>query len=250
MQTAVKSQLDLAAVNAKLTADKADASAIIAWAAQQFGSGLAMTSSFGGQSAIMLHLASRVVPNIPVIVIDTGYLFPETYQFIEELTQKFSLNVKVFSPLMTAARQEALYGKLWEQGEEGMDKYHAINKVEPMQRALKELGVTAWLAGLRRDQSDYRANLRTVEVQDGVHKIHPILDWSTRDVHQYLKTHGLSYHPLYDKGYKSVGDWHSTRPITADQPERSGRFHGLKQECGIHIPSTPAENQSAESANV
>jgi phosphoadenosine phosphosulfate reductase len=136
----------------------------------------------------MLHLASRVVPNIPVIVIDTGYLFPETYQFIEELTKKFSLNVKIFSPQMTAARQEALYGKLWEQGEEGMDKYHAINKVEPMQRALKELGVTAWLAGLRRDQSDYRANLRTVEVQDGVHKIHPILDWSIAELRFFSGT--------------------------------------------------------------
>jgi phosphoadenosine phosphosulfate reductase len=239
---------DLDAANALLAGT--DAAGVVAWAAQAFGPGLAMTSSFGAQAAVSLHLVTRVVPGIPVIVIDTGYLFPETYKFMEDLRARLGLNLRVFNPAITAARQESLYGRLWEQGEEGLDRYHRINKIEPMQRAIRELGVTAWIAGLRAQQTSHRAALRTVEVQEGTYKVHPILRWTTRDVHEYLKQHGLPYHPLYDKGYKSIGDVHSTRPITAGMDERDGRFGGLKQECGLHLPATPAENQSREASGL
>lgn len=241
-------RLDLEQVNARLA--DADAAAIVRWAAERFGRGLILTSSFGAQSAVMLHLATRVVPDIPVVLIDTGYLFPETYQFIEQLTDRLKLNLKVYQPAMTPARQEALFGRLWDNGVEGLDKYHQINKIEPMQRALGELNVTAWLAGLQARQTDHRAALRTVEVQDGRYKVHPILRWSGRDVHEYLKAHDLPYHPLYEKGYASIGDTHSTRPIAAGEDERAGRFGGLKQECGLHLPTTAEESASRDASGL
>ena len=233
--------LQLDAINPQL--DGKSAEEIIRWAAHAFGDGLAMTSSFGAQSAVMLHLATRVVPGIPIILVDTGYLFAETYLFIKDMTDRLSLNLKVYSSRITPARYEALHGKTWEYAE-GLDHYHQVFKVEPLQRALEELNVTAWLAGLRADQTDHRATLRPVEMQDGVYKVHPILRWTTKDVHEYLKQHDLPYHPLYEKGYKSIGDTHSTRPITEGMNERDGRFGGLAQECGIHLPQTKEEDQS------
>jgi phosphoadenosine phosphosulfate reductase len=134
---------------------------------------------------------------------------------------------------------EALHGRLWEQGLEGQNRYDQMRKVEPMQRALRDLHARAWAAGLRREQTRHRATLRPVELQDGIYKVHPILAWTTRDVHQYLKTHGLPYHPLYEKGYKSIGDVQTTVPITTGMDERAGRFGGAKQECGLHLAHPP-----------
>lgn len=225
--------IDLEAVNAQLA--NATPLQILAWAHETFGNSLAMTSSFGNQSAVLLHLATRVVPSIPVIAIDTGYLFPETYTFMEELRQQLNLNLHIFNPAMTAARQEALYGKLWEQGDEALKKYLHINKVEPMNRAIQQLGVKAWVAGLRKQQTEHRASLRTVELQDGTYKIHPILNFTSKDVHNYLTQNNLKYHPLDANGYKSIGDTHSTFPIGEGQDERSGRKLGTSQECGLHI---------------
>ncbi|MEX1017210.1 MAG: phosphoadenylyl-sulfate reductase [Phycisphaeraceae bacterium] len=243
-----RSDLDLPAVNAEL-ADAAPAR-VIEWASQTFGDSLVMTSSFGAQSAVMLHLATRVVPDIPVIFIDTGYLFPETYQFAQQLTERLNLNLRVYQPRLTAAHLEAIHGKLWEQGAEGLSKYLQIVKLEPMQRALNDLNVTAWVAGLRRGQTDHRASLRHVELQDGRYKVHPILTWSTKDVHEYLKKHDLPYHPLYEKGYISIGDTHSTLPVTAGEHERTGRFSGLRQECGLHLPGSAEESQSRDSSGL
>lgn len=241
--------LDLDAVNSQLA--PAAPETIIRWAAEAFGRGLILTSSFGAQSAVMLHLVTRILPDIPVVFVDTGYLFPETYQFADELTKRLGLNLKVYQSPLSPARMEATLGRLWEANtKDALDRYDQIRKVEPMQRALRELGVTAWLAGLQRHQTKHRAGLRTVELQNGTYKVHPVLEWATRDVHAYLKKHDLPYHPLYEKGYASIGDVHSTRPITAGMDERDGRFGGLKQECGLHLPATPDENKSREASNL
>lgn len=232
--------LNLDAVNAQL----ADASAedVVAWAAETFGEGLLMSSSFGAHSALMLHLATRVVPRIPVVFLDTGYLFPETYQFAEALRERFDLRLEVFNPRMTAARQEALFGRLWDGDEEDLRRYHQMNKIEPMQRALRELGGRAWLAGLRAEQTSFRAGLRKVEIQDGVYKIHPILGWTKDDVERYMDEYDLPLHPLYAWGYKSIGDVHSTVPVDPDEDDdRAGRRLGEKRECGIHLPSPDTE---------
>eukprot|EP00752_Nemacystus_decipiens_P016572 g14812.t1 len=241
------STLQLDAINPQL--DGQPAEDIVQWAGQTFGQGLAMTSSFGAQSAVMLHLVTKIIPDLPIILIDTGYLFPETYHFVQDLTKKLSLNLKVFSPRVTPARYEALHGKTWEYAE-GLSHYHDVFKVEPLQRALEELNVTAWLAGLRADQTDHRATLRTIEKQDNLYKVHPILSWTRMDVGKYLSEHNLPYHPLVEKGYASIGDTHSSRPITEGEGERAGRFSGFAEECGIHIPQTQAENESMGSAGL
>jgi phosphoadenosine phosphosulfate reductase len=246
--TMQQNDLDLDTLTAQL--GNADPEQIIRWAADTFGSRLVLTSSFGAQAAVMLHLVTRVVPDIPVILIDTGYLFPETYTFAQSLTERLGLNLKVYQPLLSPARHEALHGRLWENGIEGLNQYDQERKVEPLQRALRELDATAWLAGLRREQTEHRATLRPVEQQNQLYKVHPILNWTTKDVHEYLTRHGLPYHPLYEKGYKSIGDTHSTRPITDQMDERAGRFHGLKQECGLHLPETAEESESRDASGL
>lgn len=230
-----RDDLDLEAVNAGLAG--ADAEEVVRWAAETFGERLVMSSSFGAQSALMLHLASRVVPKIPIIFLDTGYLFPETYQFAEALRQRFGLRIEVYSPLMTAARQEALFGRLYDGDEDDLRRYQEINKLEPMRRALRELDAAAWLAGLRAEQTEFRGGLEHVVRQNGIYKVHPILHWTKQDVLDYFELYDLPHHPLYAFGYRSIGDVHSTVPVDPEErDDRAGRLLGEKRECGIHLP--------------
>lgn len=215
----------------------------VQWALETFGPRLVLTTSFGIQSAVMLHLVTRLAPEIPVIFVDTGYLFPETYRFARDLTERLGLNLKTYVPRSTAAQQEALYGKQWEQGLDGLKRYNLINKVEPMDRAMRELGANAWLAGLRRVQASTRENLKVVQAQNKVTKIHPILDWDNRKIHRYLTEFDLPYHPLWDQGYVSVGDVHSTSKLEPGMTEEQTRFGGLKRECGLHEESGKGDFQ-------
>lgn len=193
-----------------------------------------LTSSFGAQAAVSLHLLTREVPNMPVILLDTGYLFPETYEFIETLTGRLKLNLKVYRSSRSAAWQEALEGQRWKQGIEGLDAYNQENKVEPLKRALRELSVGTWFTGLRRDQSSTRANTPFVQFTGDYFKVSPIADWTDRDVYRYLKAYDLPYHPLWEKGYVSIGDTHTTVPLHEAESAEDTRFFGLKRECGIH----------------
>lgn len=243
------SKLDLDAVNMALT--HAPPLSILEWAQREFGESILLTSSFGAESALMLHLVTRVMPRVRVVFLDTGYLFPETYRFAEELTQRFDLDVRAYSPLVSAARQEALHGKLWEGDEQDLELYNRINKVEPMDRALRELKPRAWLAGLRWQQTKHRAGLRPVELAEGVYKVHPIIAWSHEDVHAYMRANDLPYHPLRARGYRSIGDVHSTFPTNEGEDARQGRRLGEKSECGIHLPRAvqPTE-QSRQSSGL
>ncbi|MGB5221252.1 MAG: phosphoadenylyl-sulfate reductase, partial [Polyangiales bacterium] len=223
---------------------------LIEWAVGQFGDALIASTSFGATSAVMLHLVHRVAPRTPIVCVDTGYLFDETYQFADALVKRLGLDVHFYSANMSAARQEALYGRLWEQGEEGVKRYLQINKVEPMQRALDELGARAWMAGLRSEQTEHRAGLRRIDRQDGRIKLHPILHWSSEEVDTYMKTHDLPYHPMVEQGYRSIGDHHSTIPTTADMDPRDGRILGQTRECGLHLPLTKEQDQSLKSSGL
>lgn len=241
---------DLETINRQLGDESAEK--VIAWAENTFGDGLVMSTSFGIQAAVMLHLVTLIVPDIPVIWVDTGYLPAETYQFAQQLSDRLKLNLKVYQSSMSPARMEALYGRLWANKDiDSLNRYDNIRKVEPMQRALQELKATAWLAGLRSDQTNHRQTLQRIGKQGDRYKILPILHWSSKDVYEYLTAHDLPYHPFFDRGYVSVGDWHSSRPLMAgDNDERDTRFHGLKQECGLHVPQTPGEAQSLDSSTL
>ena len=202
-----------------------------------------LSSSFGAQAAVCLHLVTRQWPKMPVILLDTQYLFPETYRFVDEMTERLGLNLHIYKSPLSAAWQEARYGKLWEQGLEGIMRYNQMNKVEPMQRALQDLNVQAWITGLRRQQSSTRQNLPVLIEQEGILKVHPIIDWTDHDVYQYLQKHDLPYHPLWNQGYVSIGDVHTTRPLSDGITAEETRFFGMGRECGLHQqPKTSAEN--------
>lgn len=205
----------------------------VGWALETFPK-IVMTSSFGAQAAVCLHLVTQQCPDIPVVLIDTGYLFPETYRFIDELSERLSLSLRIYRAPLSAAWQEARYGRLWEQGLEGIERYNFLNKVEPMQRALRELGADAWISGLRRQQAKSRQQLDVLLWRNGRCKIHPIIDWTDRDVYRYLSQHGLPYHPLWEQGYVSIGDVHTTRRLVDGMNPEDTRFFGLKRECGLH----------------
>ncbi len=212
----------------------------VRWAIQNLSARPVLSSSFGAQAAVMLHLLTRIEPDIPVILLDTGYLFPETYQFVDQLYNRLQLNLRVFRGDLSPGWQQARYGKLWEQGANGLDRYNRINKVEPMRRALKSLQAGTWFSGLRRQQSASRADTPFIEYKAGkdglqpIWKVHPLADWSDRDVGIYLKQHDLPYHPLWDQGYVSIGDTHTSTRLADGMSAEDTRFFGLQRECGIH----------------
>ncbi|WP_133406762.1 phosphoadenylyl-sulfate reductase [Parashewanella tropica] len=231
-QNKAEQTIQLSEINTELEALSAEER--IRWALKNLQGEFALASSFGIQSAVMLHMVTRAKSNIPVILTDTGYLFPETYQFIDTLTDRLSLNLHVYRAESSPAWQEARFGKLWEQGVDGIKQYNDLNKVEPMRRALEELNIGTWFSGLRRDQAESRASLPILAVQNGLFKFLPLIDWSNKKIHQYLNTHDLPYHPLWEKGYLSVGDTHTTRKWEPGMKEEDTRFFGLKRECGLH----------------
>ncbi|MCW8092696.1 phosphoadenylyl-sulfate reductase [Alteromonas sp. ASW11-130] len=237
LATALSTPLDISAkqlaeINQELEALSAPQR--VKWGIENLPANHVLSTSFGAQSAVMLHLLTQVMPDIPVVLTDTGYLFPETYAFADQLTERLQLNLQVYRAPMTAAWQEARYGRLWEQGVEGIKKYNQMNKVEPMQRALADLNAKTWFAGLRRSQSDSREKLPVLQKVNGQFKLYPVIDWSNKDLHYYLKEHDLPYHPLWEEGYVSIGDWHTTRSIEEGMEEQDTRFFGLKRECGLH----------------
>jgi len=221
----------------KINLQLADLDAVgrIRWAWEEYGAGLVASTSFGLQSAVMIHLIRQVSEEIPIVFIDTGYLFPGTYEYALNLQEKLNFKARVYSAKLSPAFQEASFGKLWEQGKEGMTKYNWLNKKEPMDRALQELDAKVWMAGLRRTQANERKELNFLEAQNGVLKLYPILDWDDRTTYQYLPQNDLPYHPLEGMDYDSVGDWHSTRKISEVEKVEDARHGGHGRECGLHL---------------
>ena len=208
-----------------------------------YGSRLVASSSFGLQASAMLHLIRKHAPDIPIIFVDTGYCFPETYQFSQSFIEDWELDIRVFNPAISAARQEALYGKLWEQSAEGNKKYALLNKVEPMNRALSEIGGDVWVSGLRRSQSSTRIDRAFAEKQKATMKVYPILDWADAQLEAYYHEHDLPRHPLEKQGFLTMGDWHSTRKANVGETAEDTRFGGTKYECGLHQDSGQIDYQ-------
>ena len=232
---APKSDQDAVLAKVNLALTELSPSERVAWALENLPGNHALSSSFGIQSAVMLHLLSTQQADIPVILTDTGHLFEKTYQFIDLLTERFSLNLKVYQSAMSPAWQQARFGKEWEQGVDGLDAYNRRNKVEPMQRALKELEVSTWFSGLRSSQASSREGLPILEIRGTRYKFLPIIDLNNKQVHEYLTEFDLPYHPLWEEGYVSLGDVHTTKKLELGMSEEDTRFNGLKRECGLHF---------------
>ncbi|HEY1686250.1 MAG TPA: phosphoadenylyl-sulfate reductase [Tepidisphaeraceae bacterium] len=213
---------------------------IVSWAASEFGESLVMSSSFGVESAALIHLATRHLPHIKIIFVDTGYLFPETFAFMEQLRHRLNLNIWTYrtrNDPFTYLRNTGEGDPTFRQNVEGCC---AANKNEPFERAMAELQPRAWLRGIRRSQAETRQGVQFVETSPRYNclAISPLLNWSTRQIHEYLKQHDLPRHPLFEKGYTSIGcnPLSCTRPISIGEDDRAGRWTGKgKIECGINL---------------
>jgi len=212
------------------------------WGLEQFGDGFALTTSFGIQAAVSLHLISQLDRAVPVIWVDTGYLPPETYQYAQTLLDRLGLKLHVAQASMSPARMEALHGRLWETGQvDDLETYHRIRKVEPLDQALNDLAVTCWASGVRGGQTDHRKGMQPLQLVRGRWSLRPLLEWTNKEVFYYMQEHDLPQHPLFERGYSTVGDWHSSAPDDGSVSGRATRFGGLKQECGIHLPGMAGE---------
>lgn len=234
--------IDLTALNAMFEIEPPSKS--IEWALAEFGAtNLVMSSSFGAESTVLLHMATQLVPNIRVIFVDTGYLFPETHAFMEQLRLRMNLNVWVYrthqDPIayLHAAGEE---NPTWRKDQEACC---GANKNEPFDRAMRELAPRAWLRGVRRHQTGERKKMQFLQWSNRhrCYAISPLLNMDAKAIYYYMKQHSLPYHPLYEKGYTSIGcnPLSCTRPITAGEDPRSGRWAGSqKTECGINVETS------------
>jgi len=212
---------ELAAVSAAL--EREPATSAIEWAADRFGDGLVLASSF--QDCVLIDLAAQVAPDLEVVFLDTQYHFAETLWYVEQVRERYDLNLNVVSPGVNP-------DNLWVNDP---DSCCAARKVEPLRRALD--GKAAWISGLRRNETPARANAPIVsyDVGRGLVKVNPIAPWTDVDVEQYALDRQLPRHPLHDRGYASIGCWPCTRPVGDGDDPRAGRWAGSdKLECGLH----------------
>jgi phosphoadenosine phosphosulfate reductase len=204
------------------------AEGVIRYSLEQFPGKVALACSFQKEESVLLDLLFGIEPRARVFAIDTHHLFPETYELWREVEQRYQTKVEVFEG---ATVEEGLW-------ETNPDLYLAIAKVEPLNRALLDLD--CWISGIRRDQSETRANAPKLG-WDATHelwKANPLADWSDDDCWSYIRERGLPYNALHDRGYESIGDTHSTIP----GPGREGRWAGTdKTECGLHVDALSAE---------
>jgi len=206
---------------------------ILQWAWETFQPDIAATSSFQTQSIPLLHLISQVCPALPIIFLDTGFHFPETLAFRDELQQRYQLNIQLVYPTVDQGQLLQQYGEGLYRRDPDLCCY--MNKVEPMQRATSKL--KALISGVRRDQTANRAGLPVIQRRPtGPLRIHPMLHWTKQAVWQYIDDHNLPSHPLFKQGYLSIGCAPCTRPIFGADDERAGRWQGKdKTECGLHL---------------
>ncbi len=205
---------------------------ILKWAIDTFWPQIALSSSFQTQSMALLHMATQIRRDVLIFFLDTGYHFWDTLIFRERLASQWHLNVLDLyrdTRWDHFARQHTRTLPL-----EDPDLCCFLHKVQPMQKALKDM--VAWISGIRRDQTAVRAHAKILEMQpDGLLKVNPMLNWTKADVKRYMEENHLPSHPLYEKGYRSVGCAPCTVAVAANDDERAGRWKGRgKTECGLH----------------
>ena len=206
----------------------------------EFGDRIAMVSSFGAESASLLHLAAEANPNVPVIFIDTHRHFQQTLDYVDELSKRLGLrDLRIIKPDPNEERIEDPKADLWKTDP---DACCAMRKVRPNERALA--GFDAWISGRKRHHGALRAHLPVVE-HDGIHfKVNPLVAWGPKEINAYVREHDLPPHPLVAEGYPSIGCWPCTSPSDGENA-RAGRWaNSGKTECGIHRP-LPSKRQQA-----
>ena len=210
---------------------------MLTWGYEKFDNQFAITTSFGIQSSVLLNMVSQspLQKKIKIYWIDTGYLPKETYHYAEKLINDLSLEVEVLQSDISPARMESLYGKLWETNKAcDLDKYHEIRKIKPLEKAFKKNNINCWASGVRSKQTENRSKMRFIDQIRERLSLRPLLNWTNKDIFYYMDENKLPTHPLFLKGYSTVGDWHSSAPDGKDKEGRATRFGGIKQECGLH----------------
>ncbi len=227
MKTLTKPEID--ALNEKF--EKATPEEILRWALTTYKGRVGLSSSFGGQSAALIHMATRIDPTVPILFLNTGFLFMETLKYAADLTRKLNLHVREFKA--TRAQIEETARNLEKRAKEGGTKCCDDAKIDLMQKSLE--GLSCWIAGLRRGQGSTRKDIKIIEeYRSGLIKVHPLANWSGKDLHAYMTRHNLPFHSLWEKGFTSIGCEPCTS-LPGGEGERSGRWAGLdKTECGIH----------------
>jgi phosphoadenosine phosphosulfate reductase len=222
--------LDVARANREL--EHASPETILTWTWEHFRPDVILTCSFQHDGVALAHMLRSIAPEVPVVFINTGFHFPETLAYRDEIVGRFGLKLVELHPVMPREEFAARHG---------LDLYARnpdlcchINKVEPLRRFLP--GTRAWVNGRRRDQASSRHAIQVVEIhQDGLHKVNPLAGWTARDTFYYLQHHDIPLHPLFERGYASIGCAPCTRPALPGEDERSGRWAGQgKTECGLH----------------
>jgi phosphoadenosine phosphosulfate reductase len=200
-----------------------------------------LTSSFQAEDLVVAHVLRKRIPEVPVLFLDTGYHFPQTYEFRDRVAREWSLNLVNVLPAQTVAEQESAFGILY--GSEPT-RCCQMRKVEPLMRALEPFDV--WFTGLRREQSVTRRNLKKLELHrlptgKSLWKVSLLADWDWKQVGQYVNANGIPSLPQYDEGYLSIGCEPCTALPSDPNNPRSGRWGGTKLECGIHTFTTRAQ---------
>ncbi|MEX2247228.1 MAG: phosphoadenylyl-sulfate reductase [Dehalococcoidia bacterium] len=214
---------------------------VLRWAAGRFQPGLALACSFGGPSGmVLLDMTMQIDRTVEVFYLDTDFLFPETYRLRDVAAEKYQFQPVGYMSLLTPTQQAAKHGEaLWSRDP---DLCCELRKVEPNHRALE--GKTAWISGIRRDQSSTRADIPLVEwdAKFGLVKVNPLAAWSESQVWTYILDNAVPYNELHDKSYPSIGCTHCTKPVKVGEDPRSGRWQGFdKTECGLHVPDAQGE---------
>ncbi len=229
--------LNLEALNERF--EKAQPQEILSWAISEFRPKVAVTSSFQTESVVLLDMVSKIDKSIPVLFLETGWHFPETIEFKNKVIQQLGLTNVIDLKADPAKREKFNQETGGKPYEVNPDYCCQINKVDPLDLAIE--GYDGWISGIRRSQSKTRKDIKIVEeYQNGMFKINPLANVTSGDIWWYIKEHNLPKHPLFDKGYLSIGCWPCTRPVQPGDDERSGRWAGReKTECGIHTFMKP-----------
>jgi len=237
-------QLNLNELNERF--EKSQPQDILRWALSEFGSKIALTSSFQTESVALLHMMSEIDKTAKIFFLETGWHFPETIKFKNEIISRLGLT-NVLDLKADPKKRETFNQKAGNKPYEVDPDYCChINKVEPLDEAMK--GLDAWISGIRRSQSKTRQDIKIVEAYQNLYKINPLANVTSGDLWWYIKEHNLPKHPLFDKGYLSIGCWPCTKPVQPGDDERSGRWAGKeKTECGIHTFMKPTK-KPAETA--